>query len=420
MRRIDTVIVGGGQAGLATSRCLAERGVDHVVLERGRIGERWRSERWDSLHLLTPNWMSRLPGHAYRGPDPDGFLHKDEVVALLAGYARSFAAPVEEGTTVTSVAPDRGGDGWRVTTDRGGWRARNVVIASGCCDRPRVPGMAAALDRRVAQVTPDRYRNPADLPPGDVLVVGASATGVQLADEIARSGRGVTLAVGEHNRLPRRYRGRDVVWWLDRLGVLDRPLDDMPDPRAARREPSLQLVGRPAGEPADLDLAVLAARGVRLAGRLAAAAGRRVRFAGELRATVAAADARMARVLERIDRSIAAHGLDDRFPATPRPEPVRLAGPGPAELDLAARGITTVLWATGYRRVYPWLHAPVLDAEGEIRQRRGRTPLPGLYTVGLQFMIRRRSTFLDGVGRDACEIADEIAGARGAQLATAA
>ena len=418
MRRIDTLIVGGGQAGLATSRCLAERGVDHVVVERGRVGERWRSERWESLRLLTPNWMSRLPGHAYRGPDPDGFMSRREVVALLDGYARSFAAPVEEGTAVTSVAPDPGG-AWRVETTGGTWRAAHVVIASGHCDRPRVPGLAAGLAQGVAQVTTDRYRDPSSLPPGGVLVVGASATGVQLADELARSGRRVTLAVGTHNRLPRRYRGRDIVWWLDRLGVLDRPLDDMPDRRAARREPSLQLVGRRRDEEAALDLAALAGRGVRLAGRLVAADGRRVRFAADLESKVGEADDRMTRVLDRIDRHVAAHGLEERFPASPRPPRLRLAGPGPRSLDLAAEGIDAVLWATGYRRVYPWLHAPVLDGEGEIRHRRGRTPLPGLYAVGLQFMIRRRSTFLDGVGLDAAEIADDIAGVR-RELATAA
>lgn len=410
MKRIDTLIVGGGQAGLATSRCLAERGVDHVVVERGRVGERWRSERWDSLRLLTPNWMSRLPGHTYRGADPDGFMSRLDVVALLDGYARSFGAPVAEETAVLSVAPAAGGDGWRVITDRGSWHARNVVIATGHCDRPRLPGLAAALARQVEQRTTTRYRNPADLPPGGVLVVGASASGVQLADELVRSGRRVTLAVGAHNRLPRRYRGRDILAWLDTLGALDRPLADMPDRRAARREPSLQLVGRAAGEDARLDLGVLARRGVRLAGRLAGADGFRVRFAGDLARTVADADDRMAKLLDRIDRYVAAHGLDDRFPPGSRPPRIRLDRPAPDALDLAAEGIATVLWATGYRRVYPWLHAPVLDAEGEIRQRRGRTPLPGLYTVGQQFMIRRRSTFLDGVGLDAREIADEIAG----------
>jgi putative flavoprotein involved in K+ transport len=412
-----TLVIGGGQAGLALSRCLAERGVDHRVVERGRVGERWRSQRWDSLRLLTPNWMNRLPGRPYDGGDPDGFMSRQEVVAYLDAYARSFGAPVLEETTVLSAAP--AGDGWRVVTDRGTWTARNVVVATGHCDRPRIPGLAAGLDRRVHQVDVTRYRNPAQLPDGGVLVVGASATGVQLAREIHRSGRPVTLAVGSHNRLPRRYRGRDVVWWLDRLGILDRTLADMPEPREARREPSLQLVGGDGGgerggadgaAAADLDLSVLQREGVALAGHLVAADGARVRFAADLPQVVAEADRRMTGVLDRIDRHVAAHGLEARYPADARPAPVALAGPGPGELDLAAAGVASVLWATGYRRVYPWLHAPVLDAEGEIRHQRGRTPLPGLYVLGLQFLIRRRSSFLGGVGRDAAEIADHIAG----------
>ncbi len=422
MRRTDTLVLGGGQAGLAMSRCLADRGVDHAVLERGRIGERWRSQRWDSLRLLTPNWMSRLPGYAYRGPDPDGFMTRLEVVDYLADYARSFGAPVHEETEVRSVAPADGG--WRVVTDRGTWSARRVVVATGHCDRPRIPGMAAAIDRRIVQLDTTRYRNPAGLPQGGVLVVGASATGAQLAREIGRSGRPVTLAVGQHNRLPRHYRGRDIVCWLDRLGIFDRSVADMPQPRRARHEPSLQLIGVDGRlaehEPADLDLGVLADEGVTLAGHLVAADGRRVRFAPDLLEQVAAADDRLEELLGRIDRYIAAHGLDRRHPLGDRPERLAPAGPGPSELDLAAAGISTVLWATGYRRVYPWLHAPVLDAEGEIHHRRGRTPLPGLYVLGLQFMIRRRSSFLDGVGLDARELADEIAGAhRSTQRAAA-
>lgn len=406
MRRIETVIVGGGQAGLALSRCLADRGREHVVLERGRIAERWRSQRWSSLRLLTPNWMTRLPGHRYRGADPDGFLRRDEVVDLLEGYARSFAAPVVEETTVRSVA--RHGADWRVVTDGDTWRAANVAIATGHCDLPRVPPQAAGLAPTIAQVTPTTYRRPAELPPGGVLVVGASATGVQLADELRRAGRRVTLAVGHHHRLPRRYRGRDVMAWLDRLGILDRSIAEVSDPAAARRESSLQLVGRPGGE--SLDLAILAAAGVRLAGRLQGIDGTRVRFAPDLRQVTAEADDRLAVLLGRIDRHIASHGLDERFPAQDPPARLALGDDGPPELDLRREGIGTVLWATGFRREYPWLHADVLDARGEIVHRRGATPLPGLYVFGLQFLTRRRSSFLDGVGRDAEEIAERIVG----------
>ena len=404
MRTIETVIVGGGQAGLAMGRCLTDRGRDHVVLERGRVGERWRSERWDSLRLLTPNWMSRLPGHSYRGPEPDGFMAKGEVVDYLTAYARSFAAPLEEGTTVLSAARD--GAGWRVETDRGGWRARNLVVATGNCDVPRVPEAASGLAAGVQQVTTKTYRNSEALPEGGVLIVGASATGAQLADELHRAGRDVVLAVGRHNRLPRSYRGRDIMWWLDRMGILDRSIDDLRDPEDGRREPSLQLVG--AAERRPLDLGSLAARGVRLAGRLIGASGSTVRFDDGLGERLAGADEKLFALLERVDRYAAAHGLDDRLPAPSRPRSVTLPDSGPEELNLAAAGIRSVLWATGFRRTYPWLPAEALDERGEIRQRHGRGAQPGLYVLGLQFMTRRRSSFIDGVGRDAEELAGAI------------
>jgi len=404
-RKVATIVVGGGQAGLAISRCLTDRGHDHVVLERGRIGERWRSERWDSLRLLTPNWMSRLPGYAYRGPDPDGFMSKADVVDLLARYARSFAAPVEEGTAVRTASPTA--EGWRVETDRGTWSAHNLVVATGACDTPWVPDAAAGLDRSIRQVTTTGYRSPAALPPGGVLVVGASATGAQLADELRRAGREVVLAAGNHNRLVRTYRGRDVMWWLDRTGVLDRRVEDLRDPSSGRGEPSLQLVGRPGGS---VDLGALRAAGIGVAGRLVAADGRTVRFDRQLRRRVAAADLRLRRLLERFDRWADAHGLSGELPPAEPVAPVVLPDDGPAELDLDAAGIRTVLWAVGFRRSYPWLPAAALDGCGEIRHRRGHGELPGLYALGLQFMTRRRSSFLDGVGRDAEEIAVTICG----------
>jgi putative flavoprotein involved in K+ transport len=409
MKRTDTVIIGAGQAGLALSHCLIARGIDHVLLERGRTAERWRTARWDSLRLLTPNWMSRLPGWSYRGNDPEGFMTRDEVIDYLDGYAQSFAAPVEELTTVLRVAPQ--GGGWLVDTDRGCWSARNVVVATGDADQPRVPSWARHLSGDVLQLTPTAYRNARRLPPGGVLVAGASATGAQLAEELRRDGREVVLAVGRHNRLPRRYRGRDIMWWLDRTGSLDRSLADLPDPVAARHEPSLQLVGRPTAE--DIDLGVLLAQGVRLAGRLVGLDGWRARFAADLVQTVADADARLERVLARIDRYVHGHALEARVAAAEPVARVRLLGNGPAELDLREAGITTVLWATGYRRDYSWLQAPVLDDAQEIRHHRGRTPLPGLYVLGLRFQTRRRSSFIDGVGRDAQEVAEAIAGASG-------
>jgi len=404
MRPIDTVIIGGGQAGLAMSRCLLDRDRDHVVLERGRVAERWRSERWESLRLLTPNWMARLPGYAYRGPDPDGYMSRAEVIAYLERYARSFAAPVERETRVRSVTSSD--DRYRVETDRGTWLARNVVVATGACDTPFVPGFAAALDPDIVQVTTRDYCGPDGLPAGGVLIVGASATGVQLADEIRQSGREVTLAVGRHNRLPREYRGRDVLWWLDRTGILDRPINELQDPDAGRSEPSLQLVGRRPGRSVDFDC--LRDRGVRLVGRLQGVEGRHMHLGRNLRDDVAAADARLERVLQRIDEYARRSGLDQPPPRSVAP--ITLDDDGPASIDLRAAGIATVLWATGFKRLYPWLQVPVLDQKGEIRHRRGRTPFPGLYVLGLQFLTRRRSSFIDGVGRDAEEITCAIMG----------
>jgi putative flavoprotein involved in K+ transport len=403
---IDTVVVGGGQAGLALSHWLTELDRDHVVLERGRVAERWRSERWDSLRLLSPNWMTRLPGGGYDGPDPDGYMSASQLAELLDRYASSFDAPVLDQTTVVAVEPAGTGAGYRVVTDRGTWAAANVVVATGWSDRPLVPAAAAVLAGTIHQVTPSSYRNPDRLPDGGVLVVGASASGVQLADELLRSGRDVVLAVGGHSRLPRRYRGMDIWWWMDRLGVLDETIDDAPDRAAARHEPSLQLVGRPTGE--NLDLATLQSLGVRLAGHLRHIDGHRVAFAEDLGATTAAAEARMRRMLAAIDRYVDGNGLAAEVLDPERIDPVT---PGPAldSLDLRAAGIATVVWATGFRRDYSWLHVPVLDASGEIAQRRGVTPAPGLYVLGLRFQHHRNSSFIDGVGRDAGTVAAHIA-----------
>jgi putative flavoprotein involved in K+ transport len=292
-----------------------------------------------------------------------------------------------------------------VATDHGDWEAPAVVVATGHCDRPSVPAFGSALSPDVAQVVPSRYRNPDGLPPGGVLVVGASATGVQLAAEIHRSGRPVTLAVGRHVRLPRRYRGRDVMCWLDAAGVVDETAADVPDLEAARRQPSLQLVGTPEGR--SLDLGVLGELGVRLVGRAVGAAGDRVLLADDLAESVAAADARLGRLLHRIDGHIARAGV-----AAPPPEPIRSVptAPGPTALDLRREGIRAVVWATGYRRSYPWLRVPVLDARGEIRHEGGVTPIPGLYVLGLQFLRRRKSSWIDGVGEDARELVDHLAG----------
>jgi putative flavoprotein involved in K+ transport len=404
MSQTDCVVIGAGQAGLAMSRCLTERGVDHVVLERGRVAERWRSERWDSLRLLTPNWQSRLPGFRYEGADPDGFMTMPEVVGYFERYAASFGAPVRSGVTVHSVTRDESGV-FAIGTSSGRWHAPVVIVATGYCDLPSVPAIASRFPPGLTHVVPSAYRRPALLPDGGVLIVGASASGIQLADEIHRSGRPVTIAVGHHTRLPRRYRGRDILWWLDRMGVFDETVDNVYDVEISREQPSLQLVGHP--DHVTLDLAGLRERGVRVVGRLIDARDGVARFDDDLVATTAAADVKLASLLHRIDRFIAQTRIDAEAGEPFEPHCLRFAG-ADTTLPLEDANIRTVLWATGFRRHYPWLQVPVLDDRGEIQHQGGVTPEPGLFVLGLHFLRRRNSSFIDGVGDDARHLAEHV------------
>ena len=398
------LIIGAGQAGLAVSKQLTDARVDHVILERGRTAERWTSQRWDSLRLVTPNWMSRLPGWSYRGTDPAGFMPAGEVAEYLIGYADSFAAPIVHGAEVSTVS--RRGGHYQVVSAAGIWSAAAVVIATGYCDQPAVPAVAQAVHPSVRQLTPDRYRNPGDVPDGRVVVVGASATGAQLADELAAAGRDVVLAVGRHTRVPRRYRGMDIMWWLDSMGVLDRQLTTAA--LARRPEPSLQIVGSTDGR--EIDLPSLAERGIRLTGRVTGASGRELTFADDLATTAAAADSKVDRLLGRIDHFAATTGLDHEIDPPDRPRhiadrPDARAAQQPLD---KVDGIRAVIWATGYRRAYPWLHVPVLNAAGEIRHSAGRTPAPGLLVIGMRSQTRRSSTFLDGVRHDAALVVNHL------------
>jgi putative flavoprotein involved in K+ transport len=400
MHAVETLIVGAGQAGLAVSRCLTGQGADHVVVERGRIAERWRSSRWESLRLISPSWMSRLPAWSYPGPDPDGYMAAPDLVSYLEDYAASFTAPVHENTTVDLV--EASGGGLRVVTDQRTWLARNVVVATGTENLAYLPPAASRIDPAIHQLTAGRYRGPDRVPGGGVLVVGASASGAQIAEELRRAGRPVVVSVGRHARLPRSYRGRDILWWMDRVGVLGQTIDQVHDARSARRAPSLQLSGR--GRPVGLE--ALAAGGVRLAGRLVAADGQRLSFADDLPATTGAAQARLERLLRTIDAHITHSGEECTSPADPPPP--FTAPAGPAMLDLRRAGIGTVIWATGYRPAYPWLRVPALDRHGEIGHRRGVTRVPGLYVLGLKFLHRRDSSFVGGVGRDAQFVAAHL------------
>ena len=401
--RTDVVIIGAGQAGLAMSHCLSARGIEHVVLERGRVGERWLSERWPSLKLLSPNWMTRLPGLRLGG-DPDGFMRAGEFVATLGRDRDAIAAPGVTGCEVHSLG--RGARGFHIRTSRGEWSARAVVVATGASDRPAIPGWSAGLPGDVQQISTQDYRWADDLAPGGVLVVGASATGVQLAVEIRASGRPVTLSVGRHVRVPRRYRGRDLFYWLDQSGFLSERRDPGADGQRLLALPSLQLVGSDDGHDIGLDL--LATEGVRIAGRALGASGGRVHFAQTLTAERAAAEARRRTLLSVIDQHIDATGPNvAQDPAAW--EPPAALPEGPEALDLRAAGIRTVVWATGFVRRYPWLDLPVLDRFGEIVNRGGVTPVPGLYALGLPFMRRRSSAFIYGAGRDAEAIAATLA-----------
>jgi putative flavoprotein involved in K+ transport len=401
MRKIDTVVIGAGHAGLATSRGLTDAGRDHVVLDRGRLAESWRSSRWDTLRLLTPNWMTRLPGWRYQGPDSEGFMTAAELTGYLDCYARSFEAPVRSWTAVTDVAPFA--DGYRVTTTQDSWLARNVVMATGA--RPHVPDHAASFDPTVRQIHTNRYRNPDQLPAGGVLVVGASASGAQIAAELRQAGREVVLAVGAHTRLPRRYRGMDIMWWLAQIGALSRTIDQVRNPRVARREPSIQLRGE--ASTADLNLATLDEAGVVITGRMTGADGHRVRFGDDLPVTLAAAEARLERTLAEIDHFIDSAGLDGEVLPKRPVRPVSVTSQLDA-IDLKAAGISTVVWATGFRYRYPWLRVPVFDRHGDVRQYRGITPAPGLYVIGQRFLHRRDSSFIDGARHDARTICDHI------------
>ncbi|WP_433531361.1 NAD(P)-binding domain-containing protein [Micromonospora sp. CA-263727] len=406
IERVTTVVVGAGHAGLAASHFLGGRSIDHVVLERGEIANSWRHERWDSLRLLTPNWLNRLPGHGYQGPDPDGYLTMTEVVRFIEDFAVASRAPVRTDTNVGSVR--READGYLVSTSRGDLRCRAVVLASGACNLPTVPAFSAGVPASVEQLTAFDYRGPGQLPDGGVLVVGASATGVQLAAELQRSGRQVILAVGEHVRLPRLYRGRDVLWWMDASGVWDQRYDEVDDLTRARRLPSPQLVGTP--ERSTLDLTALGALGVELVGRLATVRDGWALFSGGLRNVCSLADLKMRRLLAGFDEWARATGRDAEVGPPEEFGPTAVAGPTRLRLDLRGGEVGTIVWATGFRPDYRWLDVPVVDDKGRLRHEGGVLDSPGLYALGLPLLRRRRSTFISGIEDDARAVIDHLAG----------
>jgi putative flavoprotein involved in K+ transport len=404
-RTVTTVVIGAGHAGLAVSHFLTKRSIDHVLLERGEVASSWRRDRWDSLRLLTPNWQTRLPGRPYRGSQPDGYMKVAQLVGFIAHYASVSGAPVETHTTVTSVRPE--GSGYRVVTDRGEWRCETVVIASGAFAIPVVPKLREGVPAGVEMVTPTTYKRPSNLAEGGVLVVGASATGLQLADEIQRSGRPVTLAVGGHVRMPRVYRGRDIQYWMDAAGLLDERYDQVEDIERARRVPSPQLVG--SAERSTLDLNALGERGVRLAGRICGVRDGVAQLSGSLRNVCQLADLKMNRLLSRIDAWVDQSGRAGELPPPERLEPTRLPDSPLLGLDLRRGEIRTIVWATGFRPDYSWLDVPVFDRKGRLRHDGGVVDAPGIYVMGLPFMRRRKSSFVHGAEDDARDLCARLA-----------
>jgi putative flavoprotein involved in K+ transport len=396
---IDAVVIGAGQAGLAASMCLTREGVEHVVLEAGRPGQSWLDRR-PTLRLLTPNWMTRLPGFAYAGPDQEGYMGMAEVAALLDAYAAGLEAPILCHAPVDRVTTGLGR--FLVHSARGTFLARAVVVATGACREPRVPEPAAGLSPGIVQIAAAAYRSAAGLPPGGVLVVGASASGAQIAEELAMAGRRVVLAAGRHTRVPRVWRGRDIMDWMDRAGILDEAPARLPGDGASSFT-SLQLCGSP--DRRDLDLRTLAALGVEIVGRVEAAEATRVRLSRDLPDLARRADDRMRRLLARIDAHIGTSG-EDAPPGSP-PGPV-VPDAGARDIDLASEGLRTVVWATGYRPDFGWLDATLRDASGYIVHEEGIAACPGLYVLGMPQQRCRKSSFIDGVGGDALLLAGRI------------
>jgi putative flavoprotein involved in K+ transport len=405
MMQTTAVVVGAGHAGLAMSRRLTERSIDHIVLERGEVANSWRTQRWPTLRLLTPNWQTRLPGYDYAGDDPDGYMPVTDVVATITRYAGLVGAPVRTATTVRTVraAPE----GFEIRANGDVLRARAVVLATGACNLPAIPGVADAVPSSITTLTPLTYRDPGQLPDGGVLIVGASATGIQLAAEIHRSGRPVTLAVGEHVRLPRTYRGRDIFWWLEATGLLAERYDQIDDLTRARHLPSPQLTGTPQAVTTDLN--TLTALGIRIVGRLGRITDGVAQFSGALANTCVLADLKMNRFLNRADQWATASGLDDDLPPPHRFAPTRVDPRTPLELDLTSGEVTTVLWATGFRPDHSWLDIPVRDRTGRLRHDGGViTGAPGLYVLGLPVLRTRASTYIHGTATDTDALAGHL------------
>jgi putative flavoprotein involved in K+ transport len=401
--KTETLIIGGGQAGLAMSEHLTKRGAPHLIVERQRIAERWRSERWDSLVANGPAWHDRFPGMTFSGIEPDSFATRDQIVDYFVAYAQQIAAPIRCGVEVKSLHARSGGAGFRAETSHGPIEASNVVVATGPFQRPLVPNIISAATG-ITQIHSAAYRNPGQLREGAVLVIGAGSSGVQIAGELARAGKGVYLSVGPHNRPPRRYRGRDFVWWLGVLGEWDaRAL------APHREHVTIAVSGANGGH--TVDFRDLAERGIALVGRAETYANGVLHFAPDLQENIARGDADYLSVLNAADAYVEQQGLD--LPEEPHarkfgPDPICITDPL-TELNLADAGVTSIIWATGYTLDFGWITVGAFDEKGRPAHQRGVSEVPGLYFLGLSWLSRRASPFIWGVWHDAEYLAGHIA-----------
>jgi len=392
---LPVVVVGGGQAGLATSWHLTAQGLDHLVLEADRVGSEWRNRRWDSFCLVTPNWQCRLPGFPYDGHDPDGFMVRDEIVGYLENYSQSYDVPIVEGVRATRLD-----HGFRITTSQGVVTADQVVVATGPYQRPQIPRIAERL--AVPQLHSSQYKNPDQLPPGEIVVVGTGQSGCQIAEDLHLAGRTVHLATGSAPRVARFYRGLDVVAWLERMGYYSKGIDEFDDTDAVRFRVNHYVTGRDGGR--DIDLRKFALEGMRLYGRLIDADQHELRFAADLPQNLDHADAVSEGIKDSIDAYIAAEGID--APEEPRYRPVWNPSQTPESLSL--QGIGAVVWSTGFRRDDAWIRVPVFDGRGYPTHRRGVTSVPGLYFIGLPWQHTWGSGRFGGVADDAQYVVERI------------
>ncbi|QPN57809.1 MSMEG_0569 family flavin-dependent oxidoreductase [Synechococcus sp. CBW1107] len=403
VQRVPVVVIGAGQAGLSVASCLQQQGLTPLVLERHRVAHSWQHQRWDSFCLVTPNWQCRLPEFPYDGDDPDGFMGRDAIVDYLRRFAAHAAVPVREGMAVERLQPLDSG-GYRLSTSDGLIEAPQVVIATGAYHRPRRHPLAARLPAGLLQLDARDYRRPEQLPDGPVLVVGSGQSGCQIAEDLFLAGRRVHLSVGSAPRSPRRYRGKDVVDWLDRMSYYDTPIEQHPDPRSVRRKTNHYLTGRDGGR--EIDLRRRALEGMVLHGRLEEISASGFRFAPDLAANLDGADAVYRRIRASIDTYIESNGLD--APEEPAYEPCWQPPPLDPPLDLGAEPLAAVIWCTGYRSDFRWVEVPVFDGAGEPVHQRGVTPAAGLYFLGLPWLHTWGSGRFCGISSDAVYLAGLI------------